>query len=160
VLQKIDFLLAFTFLSGGSPEDNTYKKAYYENGTLKSEGWVRFTIKTGYWKYYHNNGRMDSQGRYEYDKKEKYWYFYDQNRVRTQEGHFRTNKKVNWWLFYEKQGRVNHKCQLDKNIKNGYCFKYSENKLASAEKFENGKKIKEWSSFGDFEKNNTDTDLK
>jgi len=160
VFQKICILLAFGFLSGIASEDNSYKKAYYENGKLKSEGWFRFNVKTDYWKYHHESGRIASQGHYAYGKKEKYWYFYDENRVRTQEGHFTDGEKVNWWLFYDKQGRVNHKCQLEKSIKNGYCLKYSNNQLMSAEKYRHGKKIKEWTNFVDFKKENTLTDLK
>lgn len=155
MFQKIYFLLTFVFLSGIASEDNSYKKTYYENGTLKSEGWFRFNVKTDYWKYYHENGRIASQGHYEYGKKEKYWYFYDEHRVRTQEGHFSDGEQVNWWLFYDNQGRVNHKCQLEKGVKNGYCLKYSDNKLTSAEKYSHGNKIKEWTTFGDFDRTNT-----
>ena len=160
MVYKIFILFAFVFITGFSSEDNTYQKTYYENGTLKSEGWLRFNVKTGYWKFYHETGKIASQGHYEYDKKEKYWYFYDTNRVRTQEGHFTNDKKVNWWLFYDKQGRVNHKCQLNKGVKNGYCLKYMDNELISAEKYSNGKRIKEWTNFGAFKKENSVSDLK
>ncbi len=155
MFQKICFLLALVFLSGLTSEDNTYKKAYYENGILKSEGWYRFNVKTDYWIYYHENGNIASQGHYEYGKKEKYWYFYDENRVRTEEGHFSEGDKVNWWLFYDKQGRINHKCQLEKGIENGYCLKYSDSKLISAEQYSHGKILKKWTTFEDFEKTNT-----
>ena len=160
MLKKISILLILVFIWGFSSEDNTYKKTFYDNGQIKSEGWVRYNIKSGYWKFYHNNGKIASQGHYDYNKKEKYWYFYNTNRVRTQEGHFTKDQKVNWWLFYDKQGRVNHKCQLNKGVKNGYCLKYSDNELTSAEKYSNGKKIKEWTSFNDFKKENSVSDLK
>ncbi len=160
MFQKIYVLLAFVFLSATVSEDNTYEKSYYENGNLKSEGWLRYNIKTGYWKFYHENGKIASQGHYKYGKKEKYWYFYNENRVRVQEGYFAAGEKIKWWLFYDKQGRINHKCQLNKGVKHGYCFKYLDNELTSAEKYNNGKKIKEWSDFGYFKKENSISDVK
>lgn len=160
MLQRIYILLALVFLSASVPEDNTYEKSYHENGKLKSEGWLRFNVKTGYWKFYHENGRLSSQGHYEYDKKEKYWYYYSKNRIRVQEGHYTNGEKINWWLFYDKQGRINHKCQLSNGIKNGYCLRYLDSKLTSAEKYSNGKKIKEWDNFDDFKKENSVSDLK
>jgi antitoxin component YwqK of YwqJK toxin-antitoxin module len=160
VFKRIYILLVFVFLSATLPEDNTYEKTYHENGKLKSEGWLRFNVKTNYWKFYHKNGKIASQGHYEYGKKQKYWYFYSENRVRVQEGHFADGEKINWWLFYDKKGRINHKCQLNKGVKNGYCLKYIDNELTSAEKYSNGKKIKEWTSFGDFKKEISVSDLK
>lgn len=160
MLQKTFILFTFIFITGFSSEDSTYQKTYFKDGTVKSEGWMRFNVKNGYWKFYHENGKIASQGHFEYDKKEKYWYFYDTNRIRIQEGHFTKDKKVNWWLFYDKQGRINHKCQLNKGVKNGYCLKYLDNELMSAEKYMNGKKIKEWSSFNAFRKENSMSDLK
>lgn len=159
MFQRIYILLAFVFLSATLPEDNTYTKAYYDNGELKSEGWLRFNVKSGYWKFYHENGTLSSQGHYKYGKKEKYWYFYSPNRVRVQEGHFLNGEKINWWLFYDKQGRINHKCQLYIGVKNGYCLKYLDNKLTSAEKYSNGKKIKEWENFDHFNRKNIVSDL-
>ena len=160
MLKKISILLILVVLWGFTPEETTYKKTFYANGKVKSEGWVRYNVKTGYWKFYHENGKISSQGHYEYDKKEKYWYFYNKNRVRVQEGHFINDEKINWWLFYDNQGRINHKCQLSKGVKNGYCLKYVDNELTSAEKYNNGKKVKEWSSFGAFKKENSISDLK
>jgi antitoxin component YwqK of YwqJK toxin-antitoxin module len=158
LLEKTFILFAFIFIIGFSTEDSNYEKTYHDNGKVKSEGWVRYNVQIGYWRFYHNTGRVASQGHYEYGKKEKYWSFYDTNRVRTQEGHFINNKKVNWWLFYDKQGRINHKFQLNKEVKNGYCLKYIDNELTSAEKYSNGKTIKEWTSFGDYKKENSVSD--
>ncbi|MFS4454760.1 toxin-antitoxin system YwqK family antitoxin [Maribacter sp. 2304DJ31-5] len=158
---KILFLFSFLFVvTAPTNEDKTYQKTYYDNGKLRSEGWVRFNIKTDYWKFYHKNGHISAQGHYAYDKREKYWYFYDENSVRTQEGHYKNGEKINWWLFYDKQGRINHKCQLNKGVKNGYCLKYKNEKLTSAEKYSDGKKIKEWTNFVDFKRENSLSDLK
>ncbi|MEN1786321.1 MAG: hypothetical protein AAGF77_14465, partial [Bacteroidota bacterium] len=68
--------------------------------------------------------------------------------------------KVKWWLFYDENEKINHKCQLKDGIKNGYCLKYVNEKLKSAEKFKNGKKIKEWYSFGSLKRENKLSDLR
>lgn len=141
-------------------QDKTYSKTYHANGKLASEGWLRYNVPTDYWKFYHENGRISEQGSYKYGKRDSYWYFFDEYRVRTQEGHYQNGEKVNWWLFYDSKGRINHKCQLRKGVRNGYCLKYMDEKLTSAEKYSNGKKIKEWTSFGDFTKENSLSDLK
>ncbi|MFS4468592.1 toxin-antitoxin system YwqK family antitoxin [Maribacter sp. 2210JD10-5] len=154
-------LFAFFIGNGISSDDNKiYQKTYHDNGKLKSEGWLRFNVKTGYWKFYHKNGHLSEQGHYKYNKRESYWYFYDENRVRTKEGHYKNDDKVDWWIFYDKQGRINHKCQLNMGVKNGYCLKYKNEKLTSAEKYSNGKKIKEWTSFSAFKSENSLSDLK
>ncbi|TLP82734.1 toxin-antitoxin system YwqK family antitoxin [Maribacter sp. ACAM166] len=148
-------LLAFT-----STEDKLYQRMYYENGTLASEGWIRFNVKTDYWTFYHPNGKKSEQGYFAYGKKEKYWFFYDENRIRTKEGHYAKNIQVGWWLFYDKKGRINHKCQLKNSVEDGYCLKYKDSKLISAKKYREGEKIKEWSNFSSFTKENSLSDLK
>ncbi len=97
---------------------------------------------------------------YEYNKREKYWFFYSKNRVRTKEGHYVNGEMTKWWLFYDEKGRTYHKCQLSEGKKNGYCLKYKNEKLTSAEKYQNGKKVKEWSTFRSFERENKLSDLK
>ena len=126
----------------------------------KAEGWLKNDLKMGYWKYYHRNGKISEQGAYHSNKREKYWYFYDRNGKVEKEGHYVGGKNTNWWLFYDKYGKVNHKCQLSGGVKNGYCLQYQDEKLKSAEKYRNGKKIKEWYSFRSFKKENNLSDLK
>ena len=92
--------------------------------------------------------------------REGYWYFYDNTGKLEMEGHMQSGQKVNWWLFYDENGAINHKCQLKNGIKNGYCLKYKNETLKSAEKFHNGQKVKEWYSFGSFRKENKLSDLK
>ena len=148
-------LLAFT-----KAEDNRYERTFYDNGTLASEGWMRYNIKTDYWKFYHPNGQLSEQGNFTYNKREKYWFFYDENRIRTQEGHYANNERIGWWLFYDKKGRIDHKCQLTNGVEDGYCLKYADDKLISAEKFSLGKKIAEWKNFTSFTRENSLSDLK
>ena len=157
-------LLGCGFLAFGQTdqvgENERYHKAYYDNGNTRSEGWIDKGRKTGYWRFYHPNGKLSEQGEYQQNQRVNYWYFYATNGQKAAEGHYQYGHKVNWWLFYDKNGRINHKCQLRNGIKNGYCLMYHDTKLTSAEKYKNGKKIKEWFSFSSFRRENKLSDLK
>ncbi|MEK6153351.1 hypothetical protein WIW50_08825 [Flavobacteriaceae bacterium 3-367] len=148
-------------LIGISPKmGRVYQKDYYQSGTLRSEGWQNGQNKVGYWKFYHENGVKSEQGHYLRDQRENYWHFYDPRGRLLKQGHYHKGKEVDWWLFYDARGKVNHKCQLKDGIKNGYCLKYMNEKLTSAEKYSNGRKIKEWFSFRSFQRENKLSDLK
>ena len=140
--------------------NNTYFKEYYENGNLKAEGWISEKKKAGYWKFYFENGAIAHQGHYESDRKDNYWYYFFENGQVEKEGHYSTGSALNWWIYYNQKGHIIHKCQLDKGIKNGYCLKYSDQKLISAEKYQNGQKIDEWFNFSSFKRDNNLSDLK
>ncbi|MGC1514251.1 MAG: hypothetical protein WA810_01630 [Maribacter sp.] len=146
--------------SDAQTDHKRYARNVNENGDLRSEGWMRFHVKTGYWKFYHENGKVAEQGTFAYDKKEQYWFFFDEHRIRIKEGHFKNDQQVGWWLFYDKKGSVDHKCQLTDGVKDGFCLKYRQGKLVSAEKYAHGKKIDEWENFGDFTKENHVSELK
>jgi antitoxin component YwqK of YwqJK toxin-antitoxin module len=165
---KAIIVLLFFLLFGNTLEiitenrtvDKSYHREFYETGITKAEGWLKNGSKEGYWRHYHANGKISEQGKYKNNQRTKYWYFYNPVGRKISEGHYKNDKKVNWWLFYDKNGKVNHKCQLSNGIKNGYCLRYTNEKLTSAEKYENGKKIKKWTSFSSFKRENKLTDLK
>lgn len=138
----------------------TYSKNYYQSGVLKSEGWIENGNKNGYWKYYYANGQISEQGQYSQGKKVAFWICYNESGKLKQQGKYIAGEKYNWWSFYDSQGKIKHKCQLNDGIKNGYCLKYTNQKLSSAEKYKDGKKIKEWFSFSSFRSENNLTDLK
>ena len=156
------FFLATLFLSFGNPSEKAtqYFKDFYKNGKVKAEGWLENGQKIGYWKFYHQNSTVSAQGYYKNGKREKYWYFYSSNKVRSMEGHYEKGKKTKWWLFYDKNGHINHKCQLSGGKKNGYCLQYLNEKLTSAEKYKNGKRIKKWTSYSGFRRENKLSDLR
>lgn len=151
--------LCFISLQASS-QKKEYQKSYYENGTTKEEGWTKNNKRDGYWKSYYSNGQLKSQGRFKNDQKSKYWYFYRKNGSKISEGHFKNGKKSKWWLFYDGMGHIKHKCQLIDNHKNGYCLIYEMEKLIKASKYKEGKKIKEWTDFSSFKKENSLSDLR
>ncbi|RKE98418.1 toxin-antitoxin system YwqK family antitoxin [Ichthyenterobacterium magnum] len=137
----------------------TYQKTYFDNGNLKSEGWVENNQKTKYWKFYYKNGTLKKEGRFNKGKETKYWYFYRADGTKEKEGHFNNGVKNKWWLFYDDMEMIIHKCQLKNNQKNGYCLMYENKKIISARKYKAGKQIKEWTDFKSFRKENNLRDL-
>lgn len=160
MLFKIPVLaLLCLFLNLKKEGDAMYYQEFYKTGETKAEGWVQNNTKTGYWKFYYENGVISEQGHYNNDKRENYWYFYNQKNVKVREGKYENGKMFNWWLFYDKKGAINHKCQLKNGKKNGYCLKYKNRKITAAVQYINGERIKEWTSFSGFKKENKLSDL-
>ena len=154
------FLLAILLLYSFVALKKEYHREYHKNGMIKAQGWKKGDSREDFWKFYHSNGEIREQGHFKNDLKVGYWYFYSEEGVLEMEGHYAHGKMVKWWLFYDEQGKVNHKCQLQKGVKNGYCLKYKIEKLKSAEKYSNGKKVKEWYDFSSVKKENKLSDLR
>ena len=56
----------------GFSQKKYFHKAYYKNGQLKEQGWIKKNQKNGYWKFYDQNGRLESEGRFINNKPNKY----------------------------------------------------------------------------------------
>ncbi|MDG1398666.1 MAG: hypothetical protein P8P88_09800 [Polaribacter sp.] len=102
---------------------------------------------------------MKKEGRFIDNLETKYWYFYSEEYSIIKSGSFKEGIKNDWWLFYNKSGEINHKCQLKNNKKDGYCLIYKNQKLVKASRFMQNKKIKEWTDFSSFKKENSLNDL-
>lgn len=154
------FLLVCIFLVFSAPVKKEYHREYHDNGVIKAQGWKKGNSKEDFWKFYFPNGKLKEQGHFKNNLKVGYWYFYNKAGKLDMEGHYVKGNMTKWWLFYDEKGKVNHKCQLHRGVKNGYCLKYKDEKLKSAEKYNNGRKIKEWYDFRSFKKENKLSDLK
>ncbi|WP_353779061.1 hypothetical protein [Winogradskyella sp. 3972H.M.0a.05] len=159
-MKQLTLLLFAFLLSISANAEKMYQKVYYDNGTIKAEGWTNNNTKHGYWKFYHENGVLKEEGHFRNGKKIKYWYFYTENGKKKSEGHYVDGIKSKWWLFYDDMEQVNHKCQLKNNQKNGYCLRYKNKKIVKAEKYEAGKKVNEWTDFRSFKRDNKLSDLR
>ena len=148
--------LSVTFSVSAQKE---YQKKYFDNGQLQEEGWTKKGVKIKHWKFYYQNGTLQKQGSFKNGKPAKYWYFYRENGTKESAGHYVKGKKSKWWLFYDENEKVNHKCQLKNNQKNGYCLRYMGEELIRAEKYKNGEKIGEWTDLKSFKKENSVWDL-
>jgi antitoxin component YwqK of YwqJK toxin-antitoxin module len=107
-----------------------YFKSYYPDGKLKEEGWILNGNKINYWFYYYENG----------NKKE--------------EGHYENNQKVNWWVYYDIKQKVIRKSEFEADRLNGLTLIYSDGKLTKAEKYNYDIKVKTWTSYHEFKKDN------
>lgn len=138
---KVFFLFLFTMPLQTEKE---YAKEYYETGVLKAEGWIDSHQKEGYWKYYHSNGAVQKKGHYHKGEKHGYWYFYSRENRLLREGHFNDGEKQDWWIFHNNNTAL--KVQYKKGKREGYGLVYQKNKLQKALKYEQDKKVGEWSS--------------
>lgn len=118
------------YVSVGFSSDKIYVKTYFNNKKLKSEGWLD------------NNKKVD------------YWFFYYENGKKKEEGHFLNNQKTAWWTFYNATSDVSKKCEFKNDRMEGFCIIYKNGNIVRAEKFINGKKIKQWESLAEFKKDN------
>lgn len=128
----------------------TYQKKYYENGELKSEGWVDNQRKIKYWYYYHSNGNIKSKGHYDDNLKVKYWHYFDINGNKTKEGRYQNNAKQGWWKFYKQDTLIEIKYQ--NSMKTGLAIYTVDDKPVKAEYYKNGIKTNEWFNLQDFKK--------
>ncbi len=71
------FLFSFIFLNETFAQEE-YKKFYYENGVLSSEGFLENNKPIGFWKTYHKNGKLKSTGNRKNYLLDSVWCFYDE----------------------------------------------------------------------------------
>jgi antitoxin component YwqK of YwqJK toxin-antitoxin module len=125
-MKTLFLLIALNFFPVSGTK--TYSKIYFENGNLKSEGWLYENQKIDYWFYYYENG----------NKKE--------------EGHYDRNKKIKWWIFYDLNGNIQRKAEFKNNMQEGLCLVYKNGALIKAEEYKNGIKTKEWTTLSKFKR--------
>ncbi len=104
--KKIHWLFIFTIFpfvvfSQGKLKDG-YKKFYYSNGQISSEGLVKNGLPEGYWVSYYPNGIIKSEG----------------NR--------KQSLLDSTWTFYSELGNIQSKIQYKKGKKNGLKITYSD----------------------------------
>ncbi len=56
-------------------------KTYYENGNLKTEGWINSDLRDSCWNYYKNDGSLKAKGCYDLGLKTDVWYYYSENKI-------------------------------------------------------------------------------
>lgn len=126
----------------------TYKKSFYENGRLKSEGWMEDNRKNKYWFHYYPNGNIKSKGHYDDDLKVKYWYHFDQFGNTLEEGHYKNDLRDGWWKVFKQDTILEIKYK--RSIKTGLSIYSVNDKPVKAEYYKNGIKTNEWFNLRDF----------
>ncbi|WP_378178941.1 toxin-antitoxin system YwqK family antitoxin [Aquimarina sp. SS2-1] len=144
--------------------EKKYQKEFYNDGSIKAEGWIIENQKIGYWYTYYPNGNIMEQGHFRNNKKDGYWYFYSQKNNLIKEGHFINDKAEKWWIIYDiatsnRKDKITKKYQYRNNKKNGYCLLYKNDKLFKAEKYINDQKTGEWTDVFSFKKDNPNASL-
>lgn len=150
----------YGFASEMSISDKSYVKEYFDNGQLKAEGWSQLDRKTDFWIFYHSNGQVASKGNFRNNKKEGYWYFYDTDGAIVKEGHYHKNSAEQWWIFYDIAAQTTSKFQYQNNEKNGFALRYKKEKLTKAEKYQDNRKVGEWTSYFAFRRDNPNVSLR
>ena len=64
----LSIILLLGFYLQNSPTKKYYK-SYYENGTLKEEGWKIGSKKTDFWHFYTPDGTVKEEGHFKNNKK-------------------------------------------------------------------------------------------
>lgn len=129
-MNKVLFLFFFVVTMHYNFAQENYVKNYFANGKMKEEGWMLNGKKTKYWFYYYESGKIK------------------------EEGHYSSNKKVKWWVYYDKNEKLIRKTEYKNNVPNGFSIIYKNGDVVKAEKYEVGKKIKEWHSMAEFKEDN------
>ncbi|MFI8377241.1 toxin-antitoxin system YwqK family antitoxin [Leeuwenhoekiella sp. NPDC079379] len=149
-LYKYIFIL---FLIPSNQLEKDYYKEYFENGNLKSEGWMLNSQKTDYWYYYFENGNVKGKGSYETNKKDGYWYYYTKNNKLESQGHYKNGKRVDWWVV-QKENNVVEKVKFVNDAKEGFSLLYKNGRLFKAQHYENNVLTGAWTSIATFKKDN------
>lgn len=127
----LKYLTILLFLTSFEIFDSkTYIKKFYPNKKLKEEGWIINAKKTDYWFYYYENGN------------------------KKQEGHYKNNQKTDWWIYYDENQLMTEKCQFKNDKRDGISVIFANGKIIQAVRYLKEKKIKTWTNFTEFNKDN------
>ncbi len=127
-----------------------YSKNYYDNGVLKSEGWLINEKKEKYWYFYHQNAKLKAKGHFENDIKEDYWYYYNKKGNITQQGAYKYGLKSGWWKIFHADTIEVVKYKDSK--KEGLAVFRLNGKPVKAEYYKNNLKTHTWYSLKEFKK--------
>jgi len=129
---------------------SNYSTQYYDNGNLKSQGWLKDNKKDKYWYFYFPDTKIKSEGHYNDGLKTGYWFIYDDDGKLNKEGFYKDNLKNGWWKLY--QGDTVIEVKYKNSNKDGLSIYRVDDKPVKAEHFKNGLKTHVWTSLKQFRK--------
>jgi antitoxin component YwqK of YwqJK toxin-antitoxin module len=120
------YLLLTTCLAQSDKEvnPNGYKKFYYENGKISSEGSMRDGKPDGYWKTYLPSGKMKSEGNRKNYELDSLWKFYDGKGKIVTEINYLKGKKDGVKRSWDTDGYILSEENYIADIKSGTEFTY------------------------------------
>jgi antitoxin component YwqK of YwqJK toxin-antitoxin module len=101
------------------PRSDGYKKIYYLNGQLSSQGEIKNGKEEGFWTYWYDNGKKAREGNFVQGKRDgthKYWF--PDGRLRG-EGGFKNDVYDGKWVMYKEDGSGS----VEQTYKNGKLVK-------------------------------------
>ncbi len=115
-----------------------FRKFYYPNGNISSEGIMIDGKPDGYWKNYHENGNIRSEGNRKNFLLDGTWNFYDEKGNIQLIINYVDGKKQGLRITYLPEERIEE--YFEEDIKQGLTYHYdSENYLTKTIPFENGR---------------------
>ncbi len=125
-----------------------YKRYYYENKQISSEGLLRDGKPDGYWKTYYPNGQIKSEGNRKLFLLDSTWVFYTEKGDTSQIINYKQNKKNGYLITYEwkydsikgKQGGIISKELYLDDVKQGESYYYKKGKIYRIIPYKDGKK--------------------
>jgi antitoxin component YwqK of YwqJK toxin-antitoxin module len=77
-MYRLNFLaLLVLLLTITACAQKRFERTFYENGTIKSEGWLDNGTKVDFWKFYYPQGILKSSGAFTANgTKDKFWSYY------------------------------------------------------------------------------------
>jgi antitoxin component YwqK of YwqJK toxin-antitoxin module len=104
-----------------------YKKFYFPNGNISSEGNLLAGKPDGYWKNYYENGNLKSEGNRSKQQLDGLWKFYHENGKISVEFEYKEGKKNGIKRVYDvESGMVISEEKFSNDVREGLSFYYKE----------------------------------
>jgi len=124
-MKYIIYLLLLLSLHANSQNDSIYKKYYYPNGNISSEGMLVNGKPDAYWKTYYENGIIKSEGNRKNFQLDSMWRFYDNESTIILSINYKEGKKHGIRTTYYKEETIKENFEYD--IKQGESILYFKN---------------------------------
>ena len=143
-------ILFFLVLVGNLTAQTEYKKFYFDNGVVSSEGTMVSGKPNGYWKTYYPDGGLKTEGNRREFKLDSVWKFYREDSTLERTINYREDLKFGKEQLFSKKGIIAEEYTNENNVRNGEArFYYPDGKLWKVLQFENNKEEGKATEYGD-----------
>ncbi|MFN0031334.1 MAG: toxin-antitoxin system YwqK family antitoxin [Flavobacteriales bacterium] len=137
--RKISFI-SMLFVHLCSEAQSEYKKFYYENGVMSSEGLMRDGQPDGYWKTYYPDGGLKSEGNRKSFQLDSTWTFYRDDSTTERCINYLSGVKHGIEQVFDMGAKLKEQYTYAANVKNGEAkFYYPDGSLWKKLNYENNK---------------------
>ena len=133
----------------GQVDSANFKRFFYENGQVSSEGFMKDGVPDGYWVSYHRNGEKKTEGNRVNNELDGLWKFYNEdgqisvsisykdgkkdgprtsflNNVRIKEENFETDKRQGFTILYYDSGELFKEIPFENDKENGLGYEFGQ----------------------------------